>query len=76
MYIRPTFPLRFDVVLHIEVQGDVSTDSSRPVLSNVRLCHFNNGEGHNGLCHSSPSPKHYATIFGLPTADMEQSLAF
>lgn len=32
-----TFPLMLDVILDIEVNSDISSDSSRPTFSNVGL---------------------------------------
>lgn len=61
-----TLPFVFDVISDVEVKGDVSTDTGRPVLSDVWLGHLHDRKRHYGLCHSSPSSKHHSSILRLP----------
>ncbi len=71
-----TFPLVFDVIPDVEVNGDVSTDTGRPVLSNVWLRHLHDRKRRNGLCHSSPSSKHHSSILRLPAGHMADHRQF
>lgn len=57
-----TFPLMLDMILYVEVDGDVGSDSSRPALSNIWLGNFHNREGGDWLSHPGPAPKHDSTI--------------
>src|SRR4029434_7964171 len=54
------------MIAHIEVDGDVGADTCWPALADVGLGHLHDGEGHDGLSHTSPTAKHHTTIFRLP----------
>lgn len=58
-----TFPLMLDMILYVEVYGDISSDTSRPALSDVGLGDLYYGKRSDGLSHSGPTPKHHSTIF-------------
>ena len=59
-------PLGFDVIADIEDDRDIRTDARRCLLSNIRLSNLHNGEGRDGLGHSSPSTENHSAIFALP----------
>lgn len=61
-----TLPFVLDMISDVEVEGDVGTDSGRPVLPDVGLGHLHDREGQYGLSHSSPSSKHHSSILRLP----------
>lgn len=52
-----------DMILYVEVYGDISSDTSRPALSDVGLGDLYYGKRSDGLSHSGPTPKHHSTIF-------------
>lgn len=61
-----TFPLVLDVVLHVEVDGDVGPHARRPAFANVGLGHLHDGKGSDGLGHPGPAAKHHSAVLGLP----------
>lgn len=61
-----TFPLMLDVILYVEVDSDISSDTSRPALSDVGLGNFYYGKSRDHLGHPCPASKHQTTIFRLP----------
>lgn len=70
-----TFPLMFDVILYIEVNCNVGSDTSRPALPNVRLGNLNNGERADGLSHPGPASEHHTSILRFPVKkDRRQTL--
>lgn len=63
---KVTFPLVLDVILHIEVDGDVGSHAGRPAFSNLGLGHLHDGEGGDGLRHPRPPAEHHSTVLRLP----------
>lgn len=61
-----TFPLMFDVILYIEVNGHIGSNAGGPALSDVGLGNFYDGKCSDDLCHPGPASKHYSSIFWLP----------
>lgn len=55
-----------DVILHVEVDGDVGSYPGRPALSDVGLGHLHYGEGGDGLSHPGPAAEHHPAVLGLP----------
>lgn len=52
-----------DMILHIEVNSDISSDTSRPALSDVGLGNLYYGKGGDRLSHPGPAPEHHSAIF-------------
>lgn len=57
-----TFPLMLDMILYIEVDGDVSSNASWPALSDVGLGNLYYGKRGDRLSHPSPSSKYHSAI--------------
>lgn len=54
------------MILHIEVESDISSDTSGPALPNVGLSNLYYGKRSDGLSHSGPATKHHSTVLRLP----------
>lgn len=61
-----TFPLVLDMILHIEVHGDISSHTGGPALPNIGLGNLYYGERADGLSHPGPAPKHRSAVLRLP----------
>lgn len=64
-----TFPLVLDVILHVEVDGDVGSHAGRPAFSYLGLGHLHDGEGGDGLRHPGPAAEDHAAVLRLPVRE-------
>lgn len=55
-----------DVILYVEVDSDISSDTSRPAFPDVGFGNLDNGKGCDRLSHPGPAPEHHSTILWLP----------
>lgn len=51
-----------DVILHIEINSDVSSHTGRPALSNFGLSNLYYGESSDYLSHPGPASKNGPTV--------------
>lgn len=61
-----TFPFILDVISDIQIDGDICTNSGRPVFTNVGFGNLNDSKSHNRLSHACPTTKYDTTILRLP----------